>query len=216
MQSVLIASKNKEKGVTKAFDICRELKIEELDITREEFEKTAGIEDVRNIHRKIFLKPIRGRSKAVILASSNGFTIEAQNALLKILEEPPENTIIILVVQSTNLLPTVLSRCKIIELKSEIKIEEQDLGDFLEILNLDRAGKRLKIAQDFGKTRDEGALWLEKMILGGRKKLLEEIAKNKPFEKTAKVIKKLQEAHTIIKTTNVSPRLILENTLISL
>ena len=176
MQSVLIASKNKEKGVTKAFDICRELKIEELDITREEFEKTAGIEDVRNIHKKIFLKPIRGRSKAVILASPNGFTIEAQIALLKILEEPPENTIIILVVQSTNLLPTVLSRCKIIELKSEIKIEEQDLGDFLEILNLDRAGKRLKIAQDFGKTRDEGALWLEKMILGGRKKLLEEIA----------------------------------------
>ena len=66
------------------------------------------------------LKPFKGKTKVVVIQSYESITKEAQNALLKVLEEPPANTlIIILTLKKEFLLPTILSRCKIINLKEE-------------------------------------------------------------------------------------------------
>lgn len=59
--------------------------------------------------------PVRGKSKVFVIREADRMTTQAQNALLKTLEEPPPNTFIILLVAYTDrLLPTTLSRCQVI------------------------------------------------------------------------------------------------------
>lgn len=80
-----------------------------------------SIEAVRELQRKLSFK---GRKTALIL-DADGLSSEAQNALLKILEEPPKDTIIILTAFTRfSLLPTIASRCQIIRFKQEFKAED--------------------------------------------------------------------------------------------
>ncbi len=71
---------------------------------------------IRLLHRVVGLTPFRGSRKVVILGDAERLVVqeasqEAANALLKVLEEPPNNTTLILtVVKSAGLLPTVRSR----------------------------------------------------------------------------------------------------------
>ena len=102
-------------------------------------------------------------------------TIEAQNALLKILEEPPNNTIILLLVETgSQVLPTILSRCKNITIDDKREkfgeLEGNQIAEVLSSLSTSGVGKRLRLAQDFGKSREETIVWLEKMIIILRKK----------------------------------------------
>lgn len=73
-----------------------------------------GIEQARKIKDFLSLKPFQGTSQAVVLISADLLTPDAQNALLKILEEHQEGALLILGVTSEDkLLPTILSRCQI-------------------------------------------------------------------------------------------------------
>ena len=68
---------------------------------------------------KIGYKPVRGRAKIFVIKEADRMTIQAQNALLKTLEEPPGNTLIVLLVSYTDrLLPTTLSRCQIVSFQT--------------------------------------------------------------------------------------------------
>ena len=69
-----------------------------------------SVEDARALVSAASLTPVSGETKAFVLAVDRIYR-EAQNALLKILEEPPAGTVFVLVVpQTAMLLPTVLSR----------------------------------------------------------------------------------------------------------
>lgn len=78
---------------------------------------TISIEEVRRIHAFLRLKttgtaPIR---RVVVVQHADGLTTEAQNAFLKLLEEPPADTLIILTAGSKHeLLPTILSRVHVL------------------------------------------------------------------------------------------------------
>ena len=70
------------------------------------------IEQIRELVKKVYEKPIVSNKKIYIINDSNLMTKEAQNSLLKTLEEPPEYVTIILVASNENLfLPTIKSRC---------------------------------------------------------------------------------------------------------
>lgn len=74
--------------------------------------KSIKIEQIRYLQEKIAEKPIASNKKIYIINDSDTMTQEAQNCLLKTLEEPPEYAIIILVLSNENkLLPTIKSRC---------------------------------------------------------------------------------------------------------
>lgn len=81
--------------------------------------KTISIEDVRNLQKFMQLKTI-GKSRlrrAVIIEQAEHLTTEAQNALLKLLEEPPADTIIVLTAGHIRaLLPTIRSRVQLVNL----------------------------------------------------------------------------------------------------
>lgn len=81
--------------------------------------KAIGIDSIRELERFLSLKvPIdKDYNRSVIIEDSHNLTLEAQNALLKLLEEPPEGTILILTTNhSQSLLPTIRSRAQIINL----------------------------------------------------------------------------------------------------
>lgn len=214
MQSILISSKDKTRGREEAEKILKDLKINKFDIAVLEFEKAVGIADVREIQRKIYLSPLKGDFKGVLLDATPGITLEAQNALLKTLEEPPESTLIIVqVLNSDEILPTILSRCKVIELSS--KKEYSDISKFIAILNSkDEVGERLKLAQDLSKDKEQSLEFLENLILSLRKKLL--AGHYDDIYHYSGKIKLAQKFHTVIKTTNVNLRLALENLFLNL
>ncbi|HHG83604.1 MAG TPA: DNA polymerase III subunit delta' [Bacteroidetes bacterium] len=75
------------------------------------------INEVRDLKRKITLKAFEGPYKIVIIWNSEKINTEAANAMLKLLEEPPEKTIIIMTVSdTTHLLTTINSRCQRIQM----------------------------------------------------------------------------------------------------
>lgn len=62
---------------------------------------------------KVALTPHRGRAKVFVIRGADEMTTQAQNALLKTLEEPPGTTFLILLASAIDyLLPTTLSRCQ--------------------------------------------------------------------------------------------------------
>lgn len=86
------------------------------------FDQKLGIEQARQIKNHFFLKPYSAKGKALVLEDAGNLTIEAQNALLKTLEEPPEKAMLLLGAKDEAvLLPTVVSRCQIIILDSPKK-----------------------------------------------------------------------------------------------
>lgn len=74
------------------------------------------IEQIREMQRKVAEKPIISSKKVYIIDDADTMTVEAQNCLLKTLEEPPEYAIIILICSNeSSLLSTIKSRCTIMQ-----------------------------------------------------------------------------------------------------
>lgn len=217
MQSIIIVSENINKKEEYLKCLCKKNSIDKFDVSLIESGKAIGVGDIKILHEKIYLKPFRGKLKAVILKIEQGISLEAQNALLKILEEPPEDTIVILSASSIDLLlPTIHSRCKIIRLDDKPQeLSEKETYDFFNLLKSllsSKIGARLKLAQDLAKNKEEVILWLEKIILALRKKVIKEKIQKQDLER----LKSLQSTHKIISTTNVNPRFILENLFLNL
>ena len=88
------------------------------------------IEQIRDMQRKIAEKPIISDKKVYIIDDTEEMTTEAQNCLLKTLEEPPEYiTIILICSNENNLLSTIKSRCTRMYFEP---INEKELRKYLE------------------------------------------------------------------------------------
>jgi len=71
------------------------------------------IAQIRELLQILTLKPNEADRRVVILSDAQAMNAEASNALLKVLEEPPDRTLLVLTArQSSDLLPTVVSRCR--------------------------------------------------------------------------------------------------------
>ena len=78
-----------------------------------------GVDDIRDqLNNDIYIKPYSSHHKIYIIDEAEKMTEQAQNALLKTLEEPPEYAVILLLTNNTNaFLSTIQSRCVILNLK---------------------------------------------------------------------------------------------------
>lgn len=73
--------------------------------------ESVGIETIRQIESFLFQKPVASRYRVAIIRDAEWLTLPAQNALLKIVEEPPSSALIIAIVQDFSVfLPTLASR----------------------------------------------------------------------------------------------------------
>lgn len=91
------------------------------DIIRVMHEKpnTISVEDIRRqVNNDVGIKPYNSPYKVYIMNEAEKMTVQAQNAILKTLEEPPEYVVILLLTTNVNsLLPTILSRCVLLNMK---------------------------------------------------------------------------------------------------
>ncbi len=76
------------------------------------------IDEVRGLQRELSLSPHESRWRVVVLCEFERATAEAANALLKTLEEPPAQVVLILTATEADvLLPTIVSRCQVLSLR---------------------------------------------------------------------------------------------------
>ena len=82
------------------------------------------VEQIEQFISQVNLKPFEGKKKVFILSDSDRANVSFQNKILKILEEPPQDTIIVLITSSIDtLLPTIRSRCQILNF-SALSVDE--------------------------------------------------------------------------------------------
>lgn len=95
------------------------------DVTVIKPQKTSiGIEEIRTMQKELNLRPYQSDRKLILIEDAHLLTFQAQNALLKSLEEPPPFVVFMLLSQRLQgLLPTVLSRLKAFRLERLSKKE---------------------------------------------------------------------------------------------
>ena len=156
-----------------------------LQVSLSEKKKMISISQIREIGLLLSAKPNEAKKRMVLIKDADKMNVQAQNALLKMLEEPPENTFFILTATHTSsLLATILSRCRQFRfcppscheiqetLVHQYGIEPKkayifsqtagsDLKKTLMFLNLDGDGKKIT-GRDWQKQRT----WIIQEIIG--------------------------------------------------
>lgn len=125
----------------------------------EKDETSIKIERIRQLIKDIGMKPYEGRKKVYIIDGADLMTQESSNALLKTLEEPPSDSVMILIAENLGLLfHTIVSRSQIVrffalkpEIVTEILVKEHALdaqhAHILAHLSSGRLGEALAYAQ---------------------------------------------------------------------
>lgn len=118
------------------------------------------IDQVRGLQRQLALSPHEGPWRVCIIADFQAATVEAANALLKTLEEPPSRVVILLTATDASLLlPTIVSRCQILALRAvpverieralvELWQEPEDRARLVARLSAGRVGWAIRAAKD--------------------------------------------------------------------
>jgi len=126
------------------------------------------IDQIRNLQKEIQEKPIISNKKVYIIDDADLMTKEAQNCLLKTLEEPPKFAVIILIGSNENaFLPTIKSRCMILhfnrlsdsEIKSYLQKQYNELSVTQSMLDIaggsiGRAINLKDIQEDYSKVEE--------------------------------------------------------------
>lgn len=80
--------------------------------------KSVGADEIRTVISDVYTKPFHAKRKVYIIEDGDALTVQAQNAMLKVLEEPPAYAVFILCVTNAELiLPTVRSRCQTVRFR---------------------------------------------------------------------------------------------------
>lgn len=111
--------KNEEGEPCDECDFCVTIKDGALiDVIEIDAASNRGIDEIRDLKEKIQFAPTRSKSKVYIIDEIHMLTKEAFNALLKTLEEPPENVFFILCTTEVHKIPeTIISRCQRFDFK---------------------------------------------------------------------------------------------------
>lgn len=171
------------------------------DVWIQEFD-SLGIDDTRVLKSFHMDKPIRGQNKAIII-SFNNVSVEAQNALLKVLEEPLGKSHFFLIVPDKDMfLPTILSRVEVIKSGDwEITVDGVDARKFL---NYSRE-ERLKEVEPIVKNKDKEAA---AKLLNNLESVLDEEVELDEFSHKMRVV---LNARRNLATRSSSIKMILED-----
>ncbi len=219
MNSFIISSNDKTIREAYVMNFCQENHISDVDIfvlnkllEEKKAKKTSfsiGIQDIKQFQQRLFLKPVKSKEKVCIIHDAHLLTTEAQNALLKVLEEPPLSTYIMLTTESSHkLLPTILSRCVIKNYATKQAIPQEEQTALQTVLNnIPNASiiEILELANELSTDKEKVSAWIEKAMCIVHKDILD--SENVQSVITAK---QLLHAYTSIKTTNVNVRMTLE------
>lgn len=199
-------------------DFLKTDKFDILYIAPEQGKKDISIDQIRQIKKHLSLSPYNSFYKFAIIDGAETMNDESANALLKTLEEPQGNAILILIASAPDLLPkTVISRLQEIKFKSisldkiskdfineeYIDILKKPLNDifkYIEKVTKDNKENKENNAEIFA-ILDSWLFWFREILISG----------SPEAEKTLNVMREIQKTKNLISTTNVNQRLALEN-----
>ena len=136
--------------------------------------KSLRVEEIEGLQHALSLKAYEGGKRVAILEDAHMMTPQAQNKLLKTLEEPPQGvTLLLIATQTEPLLPTILSRCQTLRLQ---RVPEEELAALLQTrlalpperaahvaaMADGRVGQALQLAQnpEYWAFREQALSWL--------------------------------------------------------
>lgn len=171
------------------------IEVGDFDFVLKTEELSIGIEKIRELIKNLQIK--REKTVAIIFEAEK-LTVEAQNAFLKTLEEPPENTTILLCTSNEDLLlETVNSRCKYIFVEGKNYAVNPN-----ELLEIKKSGidKRFEMADKIATDRINALKWMDAALITCHKLL----TSHKDWVEVAKAIfeaKKYLRANCNVKLT---------------
>ena len=143
---------------------------------RHEKPNTISVEEIRTqLNNDIVIRPYSSKYKIYIVPHADKMSVQAQNALLKTIEEPPEYAVIILLTENAEiLLPTIRSRCVILKLRNikdqlikKYLMEQMEIPDYKADIcvafargNLGKA-RLLAKSEEFDKVKEEAITLLK-------------------------------------------------------
>ena len=178
-------------------------------------DETIPIAAIRDLKSRLVLAPNDSPFMAGIIPDAHKMKTEAQNALLKLLEEPPPRVKLYLeTAYPESLLPTILSRCQIISLQHGAKSDDMETA-VQEFISLTSAspGNIIQQVELIATDRIKAKQWTLTALEVGRHVLLETLmGKRQTLEipRITKVLRNLQKAHTEL-SVNVNPKLVLDS-----
>jgi DNA polymerase-3 subunit delta' len=148
-----------------------------------------GIDTIRELKKEAGFKLYEGRKKVFIISEADQMRIEAANALLKLLEEPPQNLVLILITAKIyKILPTIKSRCQLVrfrmlseeEIKTIVRRYHKPVDESQLPLQIRLSGFNVKrtlefLEKDILKIREQAIDFLRKVVLIHKTQELAEI-----------------------------------------
>jgi len=196
---------------------CQQPDITEIKIPEKKQEISIG--QIRELRKYLSLSPHSSSYKAAIIHNAHKMTSEAANALLKTLEEPKGNTVIILITTTPSALPdTIISRCE------EVKFRAPSLEKLAEKFNNPNYTQLLEksITNSFeeikkiSREKTKTLALLDNWLFWFRKLLISEDENRYGYNKLLEILKQIQNTKKLISNTNVNKQLALENLILKL
>ncbi len=178
-------------------------------------ENSIGIEDVKDFVKEMIYKPFGGGKQIAIIYQAEKLTTQAQNSLLKTLEESNDDTIYILCVDNEkNVLPTIYSRSKPVYVQQEI--QQNNLIEKPEIFNMGLV-EQFNLIETISKEK-QPCLDLLASLEAYMKVKLEKEIKNDNINSSRVISERLKEIQDTREkiNSNCNKKLVLEALVISL
>ena len=177
-QAAVCEGENPPCGKCRGCSLALSLNHPDIIITAPESgKKNIAVSQVRALKSEAYIKPHSAERKVFIIDRADTLNEQSQNALLKVLEEPPQAAMFILIAETkASFLDTIISRCAVVSLsvperqaalqyiKSKTDFSESQILKSLEI-SKNNIGKALKILQgNTVKTEESAREFLEAML----------------------------------------------------
>lgn len=208
---------------------CSECKLTEKkshpDLVVLDSEELIKINTIRDLQQNLYLKPFRASHKIAIINHAEKITEEAANSFLKILEEPPQNSILILIAKDKQfLIDTIVSRCQCLNFGalSGIQLDEVD-SELVKLLDTAKGQQSIstlfRLAEvESKKNVSQFLRELEKIFRSSLIAMQTEadrpLVKNFSEKSIIKVLEETAKAYQYL-NNNVNKRFLLENLFIS-
>ncbi len=174
-------------------------------ISEEKGKKNITVNQIREVKAQAYVLPHSGKRRVFIIENADKMNEQAQNAILKILEEPPKTVVFVLLCSSrTLLLDTVVSRCINLSLSfsdktSEKTKAEQAAEKFCELYEKDKDYEILCLLQGFVKDRAFADEFFAALKIAAEEKLKSKLSSKVLCRKFAKLYKNISKWQEMLK-----------------
>lgn len=164
--------------------------VKEDNITSAKKKKDISIKEIRQVQKFLSLSPLEGKYRVLIIDDAHLLTVQAQNALLKVLEEPNSSSLVILVTsRKEKILSTIVSRCQrvnfglVSQKELERYVQKNNLADTNETQWLIQTGRPRWLSQKSALLNEVRREMLKIISddLTSKMHLAEELAKDVPM-----------------------------------